>query len=93
VERLQKDQLFLTDMTKNALNPWHRRQRSKTYLLLVPLLALFYMVPSAQMVYAEFQRSKESGRKIYLNFFGSSQIFLLLKHVGLLPYYFRKVHM
>jgi hypothetical protein len=63
VERLKKEQLFLTDMTKNAQNPWHRRQRSKTYLLLVPLLAIYYMVPSAQMVYAEFQRSKESGRE------------------------------
>lgn len=70
VNRLKKDKLCLMDMTQNMQNPWHRRQRSKTYLLLVPLLAVFYIVPSAQMVYAEFLRSKESGNmeRCYLNY-------------------------
>jgi hypothetical protein len=62
VDRLKQKKLYLTDMTKNIGNSWHRRQRSKTYLLLVPLIATYYMVPSAQMVYAEYKRAKESGQ-------------------------------
>jgi hypothetical protein len=85
VNRLKKESLHLTDMMQNVLNSWHRRQRSKTYLLLVPLIAIFYMVPSAQMVYAEFERARESGQSVGLlcNVFNSgSRIQLAKKRRG-----------
>ena len=33
---------------------WHRRVRSYGYLLVIPLLSLFYLIPSFQLVYAEW---------------------------------------
>jgi hypothetical protein len=49
---------------------WHRRQRSKVYFYLIPLLSLFYIIPSAQLVYYEKQRAEESGslEQCYLNY-------------------------
>jgi len=74
IRRLKKQQtgdLTLEDMSNYIKeNIWHRRSRSRTYLLLVPLLSLFYLIPSFQMVYAEFQRSAATGdmERCYLNF-------------------------
>jgi hypothetical protein len=62
VNRLKKKKLYLTDMTQNMMNAWHRRQRSKTFLLVIPLITLYYVIPSAQMVFTELLRSKESGK-------------------------------
>jgi len=74
IKRLKKQQtgdLSLEDMS-NCIkdNTWHRRSRSRTYLLLVPLLSLYYLIPSFQMVFAEAQRSFASGdmERCYLNF-------------------------
>lgn len=54
---------------------YHRRQRSKVYLYLVPLLALFYLIPSVQMVLAEQRRAKHSGNMemCFLNYGCSRQ--------------------
>jgi len=70
VERLKNNRQNLKDMTMMASNPWHRRQRSKAYIYLIPLVSMFYLIPSAQMVYTEYIRSKESGNmeKCYLNY-------------------------
>jgi len=56
-------------------NSYHRRQRSKVYLYLVPLLALFYLVPSVQMVLAEQRRARDTGdmEMCYLNYGCSRQ--------------------
>ena len=57
---------------------WHRRQRSKVisghqenrlslfqvYLYLVPLLAIFYLIPSAQMVFMLEQVARETNQKV-----------------------------
>ena len=40
---------------------WHRRVRSYGYLLVVPLLSVFYLIPSVQLVYAEWARSDDAG--------------------------------
>merc|ERR1719215_399941 len=40
---------------------WHRRVRSYGYLLVVPLLSVFYLIPSVQLVYAEWVRSDDAG--------------------------------
>jgi hypothetical protein len=42
-------------------NERHKERRSKSYLYLVPLLSLFYIVPSAQMIFAEAWREKDTG--------------------------------
>jgi len=71
VNRLLKDELTLQDMSVVIRDcSWHRRQRSKAFLYLVPLLSLFYMIPSAQMVYAEQQRAKATGNleQCFLNY-------------------------
>ena len=74
IKRLKKQQtgdLTLEDMSNFIKeNAWYRRSRSKTYLLLVPLLSLFYLIPSYQMVYTEHQRSDAIGdmERCFLNF-------------------------
>lgn len=63
--------ITVADMSKLIRNDvWHRRQRSKVYFYLVPLLSLFYLIPSAQLVYYEKQRAEESGslEQCYLNY-------------------------
>jgi len=71
LKKQQTDDLSLQDMS-NCIkeNVWHRRSRSRAYLLLVPLLSLYYLVPSFQMVFAEAQRSYATGdmERCYLNF-------------------------
>ena len=62
VHRLLRGQLTVADtclLIKE--NCYHRRQRSKVYLYLVPLLALFYLIPSVQMVLAEQRRARDTG--------------------------------
>jgi hypothetical protein len=61
--RLEQDQLNLEDLTRamKSDDSWSRRQRSKVYLHLVPLLALFYLVPSVQMVFMLQQAAQDSG--------------------------------
>ena len=71
VNRILQDRLTLADMCRIIKeDAYHRRQRSKTYLYLIPLLSLFYLVPSSQMVFAEQQRAKASGNleMCYLNY-------------------------
>jgi len=71
INRLLRDKLTLKDMSVVIRDcAWHRRQRSKVFLYLVPLLSLFYMIPSAQMVYAEQQRAKATGNleQCFLNY-------------------------
>jgi len=71
INRLLRDELTLEDLSVVIRDcSWHRRQRSKAFLYLVPLLSLFYMIPSAQMVYAEQQRAKATGNleQCYLNY-------------------------
>ena len=67
VRRLRQQsrhELTLDDMSvmvKTSI--WHRRIRSMGYLLVVPLLCLFYLIPSFQLVYAEWVRADESGSR------------------------------
>jgi len=71
INRLLRDKLTLQDMSVVIRDsPWHRRQRSKAFLYLVPLLSLFYLIPSGQMVYAEQQRAKATGNmeQCFLNY-------------------------
>jgi len=71
VNRLLTDKLMLRDMSLVIRDDvWHRRQRSKSFWYLVPLLSLFYLIPSGQMVYAEQQRAKATGNleQCFLNY-------------------------
>jgi len=71
LKKQQKGDLCLEDMAQCIKNnTWHRRSRSRTYLFLVPLLSLYYLIPSFQMVFAEAERSDSSGdmERCYLNF-------------------------
>ena len=71
IHRLLKDKLTLKDMSIVIRDDcWHRRQRSKVFLYLVPLLSLFYLVPSGQMVFAEQQMAKATGNleQCFLNY-------------------------
>ena len=48
----KKKVVFLPDLLiKYKSNEWHRKLRSTSYLYLIPLVALFYIIPSAQMVF------------------------------------------
>ena len=71
INRLLRDKLTLHDTCQMIKDDsYYRRQRSKIYLYLIPLLSLFYLVPSVQMVFAEQKRSKLSGNMemCYLNY-------------------------
>ena len=61
--KAQEDRdLSLRDMTVMIRKCiWHRRVRSYGYLLVVPLLSVFYLIPSVQLVYAEWARSDDAG--------------------------------
>ena len=61
--KAQEDRdLSLRDMTVMIRKCiWHRRVRSYGYLLVVPLLSVFYLIPSVQLVYAEWVRSDDAG--------------------------------
>ena len=62
VHRRMTDNLTLPDMFfVQEENERHKERRSKSYLYLVPLLSLFYIVPSAQKIFAEAQREKDTG--------------------------------
>ena len=62
VHRLLTDKLTLPDMSRvQEEDEAHKEKRSKSYLHLVPLLSLFYIVPSAQMIFAEAQKEKDLG--------------------------------
>ena len=71
VNRILRDELCVADMCHRIKDDaYHRRQRSKTFLYLIPLVSLFYLVPSSQMVFAEQRRAKDSGNQetCYLNY-------------------------
>jgi len=70
VHRILKDNIRVRDFTlaMRSGDSWHRRQRSKVYLYLVPLLAIFYLIPSAQMVFMLEQVARETNQKCYRNF-------------------------
>jgi len=71
INRLLTDKLMLKDMSVVIRdNTWHRRQRSKAFWYLVPLLSLFYLIPSCQMVFAEQQRARSTGNleQCFLNY-------------------------
>ena len=58
----KKKLLFLPDLLiKYKADNWHRKLRSVTYLYLVPLISLFYIIPSAQMVFIN-----RAGRTSYI---------------------------
>jgi len=63
VHRILKDTRKVADFTlaMRSEDSWHRRQRSKVYLYLVPLLAVFYLVPSVQMVFMLERVAREAG--------------------------------
>jgi len=70
-DKIMDRDISVADMSKLIRKDvWHRRQRSKVYFYLVPLLSLFYLIPSAQLVYYEKQRAEESGslEQCYLNY-------------------------
>jgi len=70
VHRILKDNIRVRDFTlaMRSDDSWHRRQRSKVYLYLVPLLAIFYLIPSAQMVFMLEQVARETNQKCYRNY-------------------------
>ena len=48
--RMHKD-AKLSDLTRlTAADLWFRRNRSKVYTFLVPLISLFYLIPAVQFV-------------------------------------------
>ena len=60
----RQEQLCLADMAVVVREcVWQRRARSYGYLLVVPLLSLFYLIPSFQLVYAEWRRSEDAGNR------------------------------
>ena len=71
VHRLLKEGPTVADIS-NLIREgcYYRRQRSKVFLYLVPLLALFYLVPSVQMVLTEQRRARDTGNMemCYLNY-------------------------
>ena len=74
IRRLNKqreDDLSLADLSSHIRDSvWHRRLRSRLFLLLVPLLSIFYLIPSFQLVYAEFTTAVKLGNidRCYFNF-------------------------
>ena len=76
VNRLLQDVPTVADISNMIRDGcYYRRQRSKVFLYLVPLLALFYLVPSVQMVLAEQKRARLTGNMemCYLNYGCSRQ--------------------
>ena len=62
VHRLLTDKLTMSDMgIQQEEDKTHKEKRSQIYLYLVPLLSLFYIIPSAQMIFGEAQREKDTG--------------------------------
>jgi len=59
-EAKKKKILFLPDLLiKYQEDNWHRKLRSVTYLYLIPLVSIFYIIPSAQMVFINRAGSNE----------------------------------
>ena len=60
-------------------------RNSKAFLYLVPIVSLFYLIPSGQMVYAEQQRAKATGNleQCFLNY-GCSRPWWILSFILLL---------
>jgi len=57
----RKKLVFLPDLIeKYTSDRWHRKLRSLSYLYLVPLVSLFYIIPSAQMVFLNRTGSDEA---------------------------------
>ena len=62
VSRFLQDKLTVASTSELIKNDnFFRRQRSKTFLLLLPLCSVYYLLPSIQMVYATLRRYKETG--------------------------------
>ena len=71
LRKLRDDDLSLADLSVDIRGcVWHRRLRSRLYLLLVPLLSIFYLIPSFQLVYAELTTAQQLGNidRCYFNF-------------------------
>merc|ERR1711971_126384 len=71
LRKLRDDDLSLADLSVDIRGcVWHRRLRSRLYLLLVPLLSIFYLIPSFQLVYAELTTAQQLGNidRCYYNF-------------------------
>jgi len=65
------DKITLADMCRTIKKDvWHRRQRSKAYLYILPLVCLFYFIPSSQMVWHDKKRAEQTGsmEECYLNY-------------------------
>ena len=65
-----KDHPTVADNIKILQDPWYRRNRSKIYLYLVPLIALYYFIPSIQFVFLAKENEETTGSKdiCYHNF-------------------------
>ena len=69
--RLRSEELSVSDLSHVIRRcVWHRRLRSWAYLLLVPLVSIFYLIPSFQLVYAEYVTAEQLGNidRCYFNF-------------------------
>ena len=62
VSRFLQDRLTVASTSELIKNDkFFRRQRSKTFLLMLPMASVYYLLPSIQMVYATLRRYKETG--------------------------------
>ena len=74
IQRLAKvrtEELSVSDMSRVIGRcVWYRRIRSWAYLALVPVVSIFYLIPSFQLVYAEYLTAEEQGNidRCYFNF-------------------------
>ena len=71
IQRLNHERLTVSDTsTLIEKDSFFRRNRSKNFYFLLPLVSLFYLLPAAQMVWHEQRRSRESGNleMCYLNY-------------------------
>ena len=69
LKRLKKNPK-LSDNTKILQDKWFRRNRSKVYLYLVPLISIFYFIPSIQFAFLAKEDEELTGSKdlCYHNF-------------------------
>jgi len=71
IKAMETGDVTVYDMSQTIREDvWHRRQRSKVYLYIVPLVAIFYLIPSAQLVWQDKEKAEESGslEQCYLNY-------------------------
>ena len=62
ISRFLQEKLTVASTSELIKNDnFFRRQRSKTFLLLLPMTSVYYLLPSIQMVYATLRRFKDTG--------------------------------